>query len=324
MEQRKTAGIKRQSEILCCMKYYIKNKTLFLRGNFRAVSSGAGGGLSNVSTIINRTVEKNFLHDSPEKFIEEIVREEGCTGNFFGLLTAVDMKTLCVMINRTITVFITAGVSNPNPKNPKLPGTINIIVHSRDGLFDEAMAGLIITATEAKTEALFSMGYDFAGTTTDAVAACCSRESKKVHRYAGRMTDIGRWTAEAVLFGVQEAIARHEGKKPAEKPALYILSTIGGDHWIEWSPEGCLYYPCHFRGQVCKYCYCPFYPCNDEELGYFVETSAGGTVWACTTCILMHHPEIVDHMKKYPMATISELKKVAEVKNLKINAETEK
>jgi hypothetical protein len=38
----------------------------------------------------------------------------------------------------------------------------------------------------------------------------------------------------------------------------------------------------------------------------------------------MHHPEIVDHMKKYPMATISELKKVAEVKNLKINAETEK
>ncbi|MDP6613031.1 MAG: cysteine-rich small domain-containing protein, partial [Candidatus Hydrothermarchaeota archaeon] len=25
--------------------------------------------------------------------------------------------------------------------------------------------------------------------------------------------------------------------------------------------EKCEYYPCHFQGQDCTWCFCPFYPC---------------------------------------------------------------
>nr|WP_269850484.1 cysteine-rich small domain-containing protein [Methanosarcina horonobensis] len=27
----------------------------------------------------------------------------------------------------------------------------------------------------------------------------------------------------------------------------------------------CEYYPCHFEGQNCTFCFCPFYPCENEK-----------------------------------------------------------
>ena len=29
----------------------------------------------------------------------------------------------------------------------------------------------------------------------------------------------------------------------------------------------CEFYPCHFEGQYCDFCYCPFYPCGDSSTG---------------------------------------------------------
>ena len=39
----------------------------------------------------------------------------GLPPDYFGLLTAVSMKNLCVLSYGTLTAFITAGMSNPNP-----------------------------------------------------------------------------------------------------------------------------------------------------------------------------------------------------------------
>ncbi len=61
----------------------------------------------------------------------------------------------------------------------------------------------------------------------------------------------------------------------------------------------CEYYPCHFEGQDCTFCFCPFYPCNDKRTGgELIHKSTGGTVWSCAGCNLIHKPEIADKVLK--------------------------
>ncbi|MGE4275456.1 MAG: cysteine-rich small domain-containing protein, partial [Candidatus Methanomethylophilaceae archaeon] len=56
--------------------------------------------------------------------------------------------------------------------------------------------------------------------------------------------------------------------------------------------EECPYHPCHYHGQDCTYCFCPFYPCQDPELGGFVISSrTGEQVWSCVDCHLMHRAD---------------------------------
>lgn len=61
--------------------------------------------------------------------------------------------------------------------------------------------------------------------------------------------------------------------------------------------ETCEYYPCHFEGQDCTFCYCPFYPCGDERTGgKYIQSSKGGRVWSCVDCYIPHIPSVVEKM----------------------------
>ena len=286
------------------MRYYLRRSTLFVRGHFRAASTGIRGTIGNVSTILNKTVPEEWDHEQPERLLETEIASEGFSHEYFGLLTAVEMRHLCVLQYDFLSVFITAGV-----KNPGLPGpnTINIIVHSDEGMSDAALLECIITATEAKVMALKSMGYSFSGTTTDAVIAACEGDMK--HTYGGVLTEVGKRVYDTVLFGVPEAIRRQEGIIKREHSSFFIFSRYGSDHWVEWIPENCPYYPCHFEGQSCDFCYCPFYPCRDETLGQWVKSSSGkGMIWNCSECTLLHEAEIARYLKKHPEASLGELK----------------
>ncbi|MFU8768006.1 MAG: cysteine-rich small domain-containing protein, partial [Candidatus Methanoperedens sp.] len=65
----------------------------------------------------------------------------------------------------------------------------------------------------------------------------------------------------------------------------------------------CEYYPCHFKGQDCTFCFCPFYPCGDERTGgRFVERAAGGSVWSCATCHIIHKGDIAEKVLKALMS----------------------
>jgi adenosylcobyric acid synthase len=55
----------------------------------------------------------------------------------------------------------------------------------------------------------------------------------------------------------------------------------------------CLYHPCHFSGQNCSFCYCPFYPCMDPDLGYNVKSRKGKDVWSCEDCLFIHRDDVV-------------------------------
>lgn len=61
----------------------------------------------------------------------------------------------------------------------------------------------------------------------------------------------------------------------------------------------CEYYPCHFEGQDCTFCFCPFYPCEDKRTGgELIKRSAGGSVWSCSGCDLIHRSDIAEKVLK--------------------------
>jgi glycerophosphoryl diester phosphodiesterase len=73
--------------------------------------------------------------------------------------------------------------------------------------------------------------------------------------------------------------------------------------------ENCPYYPCHhFPEQDCTHCFCPLYPCRDEELGRFVRTKRGKRFWSCIDCRLVHRQAVAAYLAEHPLATVSELK----------------
>ena len=53
----------------------------------------------------------------------------------------------------------------------------------------------------------------------------------------------------------------------------------------------CEWYPCHFKGQNCSLCFCPFYPCMDDTLGKMVE-GKNGPVWSCQDCYWVHRHDV--------------------------------
>ena len=65
--------------------------------------------------------------------------------------------------------------------------------------------------------------------------------------------------------------------------------------WIG-SDTGCDYNPCHFKGQDCTFCYCPFYPCEDEDLGGWVHAKDGRKIWSCSDCLLIHRTCVCRHI----------------------------
>ena len=76
----------------------------------------------------------------------------------------------------------------------------------------------------------------------------------------------------------------------------------------------CEYYPCHYDGQYCDFCYCPFYPCGDSSTGG--EWIKGKNVWNCKECTWPHEPEAVKCIRE-PIEEILE-----EVDDLKSKKKT--
>ena len=303
------------------MHYYVAEQTLIIEGDFDGIGTGVNGGRKRVKAVVNHHVDKDFNRDDPCVYLDEIAGGLGVEKPYFGFLTAVLMENLCIVSDRLITAFITAGISNPG-HDPSLPGTINIILIVHGRMSEGALASAIITATEAKAKALFDMGFDFTGTTTDAMAVLTEVRKTKVgepayFEYSGTATEIGQSIYRCVKKGVEEGIKRqHPAIDNKIHHSRLFVYAIGdqGPYWIEFPNERqgkgkCEYYPCHFEGQDCTHCYCPLYPCEDPELGEWIKSSRGYPVWTCKDCMLLHKKENVDILSGNPKAHTKELKR---------------
>ena len=76
----------------------------------------------------------------------------------------------------------------------------------------------------------------------------------------------------------------------------------------------CEFYPCHWDGQYCDFCYCPFYPCGDSATGG--EWIKGKGVWNCKECNWLHTKEAVECLRE-PLENILE-----DVEDLKAKKKT--
>ena len=81
--------------------------------------------------------------------------------------------------------------------------------------------------------------------------------------------------------------------------------------------DNCPYFPCHhFQEQDCTHCFCPLYPCKDEELGSYVRTKRGKRFWSCINCTLVHLPQVAAYLARHPGATTAELKALSGQKRI--------
>jgi len=276
------------------MRYYLRRNTLFIRGSFQAASSGARGGIGPAGTLVMHAVQSG---EDTERVLENEIAREGLPKDFFGLPVGVPIANLCILQYDFVTVFITAS----------LDGGITIAACSNEGMTDRGLIGAVMTMTEAKALVLMRSGYDLSGTSADAVIV--ASEGEAIHESGGPLTEPGRRMREAVIHGLPEALKRSSGIEKRDAPSFFIFSRYKGEHWVEWRPGNCAYYPCHFQGQRCDFCYCPFYPCGDVTLGQQVVSSSNdSTVWNCADCVLLHEPEIADYLMKHPEASLRELK----------------
>ena len=195
------------------MEYEIVDRVLVLKGNFEALSTGVDGGRRATKNILNIQVPHDFCHDDPKSYIEEIAASMTLEGGYVALLTAVEMKNVQILSDACATVFVTAGLTTPSTL-----GTINIIVISSATLSEGAIAGTIITATEAKTRALIDKGLYFTGTTSDAIVVAYENSGEGAPiLYSGPATAFGSRVAKLVRLGVKDALKAHYGSDDVDK-----------------------------------------------------------------------------------------------------------
>ena len=278
------------------MRYFLRKGTLFIRGIFRTACPATPDGVATASTLLIHSVPRGSRSALPETTeLERAAEASGFLKDFAGFTTTNPINSLCIFQCDFITVFIAAG-ADPS-----------VIIVSTQGLTDAALLQAAGTARHAVTDALAAAAP--AGHTPPGSRVIIGGEGETVHDAADPESPAGSRIRAALLYGVPLSLQRAQKPSP-ERPAFFIFSRFKGEHWVEWVPEDCPYYPCHFEGQRCDFCYCPLYPCADESLGQWTASSNGGKVWNCARCTMIHEPPVADYLKEHPEATKDELIRV--------------
>jgi threonine-phosphate decarboxylase len=115
-----------------------------------------------------------------------------------------------------------------------------------------------------------------------------------------RLAVLKREENQAFIQAVEQVVMEW-GKETGKKS---LKAAIKEGH-VANSRINCEYYPCHFEGQDCTFCFCPFYPCEDlRTSGEYIPRESGSKVWSCMKCHIVHKPEvahkILDELLKDP------------------------
>ncbi|WP_257785437.1 adenosylcobinamide amidohydrolase [Lentzea guizhouensis] len=144
----------------------------------RAVSTAVvGGGIGPCEWIINVEVHDDY-HRDPIEHLSELITELRLSGRGAGMLTAAAIQRYVRTSDEGVDCTATVGLSHPRfaaaPTENVLPvGTINTFCWVPVSLEDAALVNLVVTATEAKTQALVELGVAGTGTPSDAVVIAC-------------------------------------------------------------------------------------------------------------------------------------------------------
>lgn len=166
-------------------------------------SASVAGGRRRADWLVNIGVPLAYGRTDLDAHVAEVADELRLSGPGVALLTAADVRKLRTAKVDGVRVDTTVGISKPTwAADPEggwsawTPGTINIVVQLPVALDDGAAVNAVITATEAKTQALVERGVPGTGTASDAVAVVWKGDDPV--RFAGPRSVWGDRIARAV------------------------------------------------------------------------------------------------------------------------------
>lgn len=174
-----------------------------------------GGGLGARSWIVSAEVGLDYHHDDPGAHVATIAADLGLhpDDGGIGFLTAAAVLDVESSEDAGVTCDATVGISTPTWASAPdgawsrwKPGTINLVCWVPAPLCDAALANALVTATEAKTQALLEAGVPGTGTASDAVAVCCPPGGTEP--YGGPRSPWGARLARAVHAAVATGTTR--------------------------------------------------------------------------------------------------------------------
>jgi len=178
------------------------------------ISSGIlGGGIGPREWVLNAQVPGLYRRTDPAAHLTEIAARAGLAGPGVGMLTAAQVTDLVTADDEGVQAAATVGLRVPTwaaaPRDaPDLelapiwkPGTINIVVRVPVPLTGAALVNAVITATEAKSQAVIEAGFPGTGTASDAICVAAP-----VSPAAGPPED---FTGPRSLWGARIARAVH-------------------------------------------------------------------------------------------------------------------
>ncbi len=180
---------------------------------YRMISTGVlGGGLGLREWVLNAQVPAAYARTDPAAHLGELAAGLGLTGPGVGLLTAARVTDLVQREDEGVHAAATVGLrvptwaaSPPGRRDPDLapaPGTINVVVCVPVPLADAALVNAVLTATEAKVQAVLEAGFPGTGTATDAVCIAAP-DGTPGEDFAGPRSAWGARIARAVHAAVR-------------------------------------------------------------------------------------------------------------------------
>ena len=200
---------------------------------YRMISSGvAGGGIGPREWVLNAQVAASYTRMDPAVHVAELAAGLGLGGAGVGLLTAASVADMVHCEYEGVHAAATVGLrvpawaaAPPGTADRELvpawrPGTINIIVSVPVPLRDAAYVNAVMTATEAKTQAVLEAGFRATGTASDAICVAAPAAGQP-EDFAGPRSLWGARIARAVHTAVHAGALRY---RATASPA----SAVGG------------------------------------------------------------------------------------------------
>lgn len=179
----------------------------------RTVSSAPhGGGIALRRWVLNAQVPAGYGRTDLDAHVGEIARGLGLDGPGVGMLTAAPVLSAVPAVDGGVEAVATVGLGQPEwaaaaeGLAAESVGTINVVAVVPVRLSDAALVNAVLTATEAKVQALVEAGVDGSGTATDAVCVACLDEGA-IEPFGGPRSTWGARVARAVHASVAAGLA---------------------------------------------------------------------------------------------------------------------
>ncbi len=207
--------------------------------------TGWNGGRRVADAAYNITVPENWDCPDIRSYVVNRLERAGFDDEGPVLLTGVSMDHVRGARRQPVTVYATAGISNPaalpmhstseertdsdrkraaceptesvtDPDDPPRPGTVNMLILVDRTLGDGALANLLAVAAEAKAATLLAR-TGFPGTTTDAITVGHDPTERPIP-YSGSATSVGSATRACVREAVTASLRSRYDEPDQEIP----------------------------------------------------------------------------------------------------------